>query len=157
MPQENIGFSQLFKANARSPQLPEIYIYRTNILQRTLTISGLFNLPIPVSIPDVCARLGVGRSETGGSIFPTCNSTSAPSRFQTLANSALGAEAPLDGRPGQRWRNDRYPAAHQSLSAKTGRWRVETECHIADVQSLRYNFRNGGFHSEGRTPVSSVV
>ncbi|HEY6455631.1 MAG TPA: hypothetical protein VIY90_10170 [Steroidobacteraceae bacterium] len=28
MPQENISFSQLFKANATSPQLPEIYIYR---------------------------------------------------------------------------------------------------------------------------------
>jgi hypothetical protein len=61
MPQENISFSQLFKANATSPQLPEIYIYRTAILQRAITFSGLFNLPIPVPILDVCARLGVGR------------------------------------------------------------------------------------------------
>jgi hypothetical protein len=71
MPQENIGFSQLFKANATSPQLPEIYIYRTAILRRALTFSGLFNLPIPVPILDVCAWLGVERIETGGSIFPT--------------------------------------------------------------------------------------
>jgi len=47
MPQENISFSRLFKANATSPQLPEIYIYRTAILRRGLTFSGLFNLPIP--------------------------------------------------------------------------------------------------------------
>jgi hypothetical protein len=33
------------------------------MLQRALTFSGLFNLPIPVSILDVCARLGVGRLE----------------------------------------------------------------------------------------------
>jgi hypothetical protein len=61
MPQENIRFSQLLKANATSAQLPEIYIYRTAILQRALTFSGLFNPPIPISILDVCARLGVGR------------------------------------------------------------------------------------------------
>jgi hypothetical protein len=33
--------SQPFKANTTSPQLPEIYIYRTAILQRTPTFSGL--------------------------------------------------------------------------------------------------------------------
>ena len=46
MPQENISFSQLFKANATSPQLPEIYNYRTAILQRAKTFADLFNLPI---------------------------------------------------------------------------------------------------------------
>jgi hypothetical protein len=60
MPQENIGFSQLFKANATSPQLPEIYTYRTAILQRALIFRAY-----------VCARLGEERRETGGSIFPT--------------------------------------------------------------------------------------
>ncbi len=71
MPQENISFSQLFKANATSPQLLEIYDYQIAMLQRALTFSGLFNLPIPVPILDVCARLGVGRCETGGAILPT--------------------------------------------------------------------------------------
>jgi hypothetical protein len=92
MPQENISFSRPFKANATSPQLPEIYIYRTAILQRTLTVSGLFNPPIPISILDVCARLGVGRLETGGSIFPTCNSTSAPARTPQAFSHRLSVE-----------------------------------------------------------------
>jgi hypothetical protein len=92
MPQENISFSQLLKANATSPQLPEIYIYRTNILQCTLTFSGLCNLPIPVPILDVCARLGVVRLETGGSIFPTCNSTSAPARMPHVFSHRLSVE-----------------------------------------------------------------
>ena len=92
MPQEHISFSQLFKANATSPQLPEIYIYRIAILQRALTFSGLFNLPIPVPILDVCARLGVGRLETGGSIFPTCNSTSAPARTPQVLSHRLSVE-----------------------------------------------------------------
>ena len=85
MPQENISFSQLFKANATSPQLPEIYIYRTAILQRALTFSGLFNLPIPVPILDVCARLAVGRLETGGSIFSMtgCAKSNWPTRLVT--------------------------------------------------------------------------
>jgi hypothetical protein len=56
MPQENISFSQQFKANATSPPLPEIYIYRTAILQRTLTFSGLINFPTPVHVLDVCVR-----------------------------------------------------------------------------------------------------
>ena len=75
MPQENISFIQLFKANATSPQLPEIYIYRIAMLQRALTFSGLFNLLIPVPILGVSARLRVGRLD-----LPTCNSTSAPAR-----------------------------------------------------------------------------
>jgi hypothetical protein len=91
MPQENISFSQLLKANATSPQLPEIYIYRTDMLQRALTFSGLFNLPIPVPILDVCARLGV-RLETGASIFPTCNSTSAPARTPQVFSHRLSVE-----------------------------------------------------------------
>ena len=92
MPQENISFSQLLKANATSPQLPEIYIYRTHILQCTLTFSGLSNLPIPVPILDVCARLGMGRLETGGSIVPTCNSTSAPARTPRVFSHRLSGE-----------------------------------------------------------------
>lgn len=92
MPQEDISLSQLFKANATSPQLPEIYIYRTDILQCTLTFSGLFNFPIPVPILDVCARLGVGWLETGGSILPTCNSTSAPARTPQVFSHRLPVE-----------------------------------------------------------------
>ena len=59
------------------------------MLQRALTFSGLFNLPIPVPILDVCARLGVGGLETGGSIFPTCNSTSAPARTPQVFSHRL--------------------------------------------------------------------
>jgi hypothetical protein len=92
MPQENISFNRLFKANATSPQLPEIYVYRTAILQRAITFSGLFNLPIPVPILDVSARLGVARLETGGSIFPTCNSTSAPARTPQVFSHRLPVE-----------------------------------------------------------------
>jgi hypothetical protein len=51
MPQENISFSQLLKANATSPQLPEIYIYRTDMLQRDRASGPEPPLMWPISLP----------------------------------------------------------------------------------------------------------
>jgi DNA-binding transcriptional ArsR family regulator len=63
--------------------LPEIFLWRTAILQRTLTSSGLVNLPIPVSILNVSARLEIQRLDLAAP-SPTCNSTSAPLAYRQV-------------------------------------------------------------------------